>query len=181
MEEIWKDITGYEGLYQVSNFSRIRSLDRTVKVSNPTRFRFFKGQIVNPVKLPIGYLVVTLSNIRKNRRVLYVHRLVATEFIDNPNRYEVINHIDGDPTNNSLSNLEWCTQRENVGHFFKSRNKTSPYVGVSYNTKEKRWCTQLRVNGKPVWIGSFKNEQDAIKAHQKCMIENNVTSKYVMP
>lgn len=100
MEEIWKDVKGYEGLYQVSNMGRVRSLRRNI---------ILKSQITR------GYKRVALctNNIPK----LYsVHRLVANAFIPNPNNYPCINHKDENKANNCISNLEWCTQEYNLNY-----------------------------------------------------------------
>jgi len=177
MEE-WRDISGYEGLYQVSNLSRVKSLDRTLDISNPPRKRFFKGKILSPIKSKIGYLVVSLTDDDKKRKIHYIHRLTAIAFIPNSNGVDTINHIDSDKTNNSLDNLEWCTQRENMSHFFKGREKTSAYIGVSYNKIEKRWYAVIRIKNKPIWLGAYKKEKDAISAHRKYMTENNIQNKY---
>lgn len=101
MEEIWKDIEGYEGLYQVSNMGRVRSLRRNI---------ILKSKIERN-----GYERVRLctNNIPKDYSV---HRLVATAFISNPNNYPIVNHKDENRTNNCADNLEWCTQEYNVNY-----------------------------------------------------------------
>ena len=105
MKEEWRDVIGYEGRYQVSNFGRVRSL--AVK----SKTRFYKGDILSASQDKFGYMVVTLS-----RRTHKVHRLVAKAFIDNPNDYPCINHIDENKTNNRVDNLEWCTYKHNANH-----------------------------------------------------------------
>lgn len=99
--EIWKDIEGYEGLYQISNFGRIKFL---------YNYRGRNNILVPRIKR--GYYQIGL---RKNvkRKWFAVHRLVAKAFIDNPNNYPVINHIDEDKLNNNVDNLEWCTYKYN--------------------------------------------------------------------
>lgn len=101
--EKWRDIEGYEGLYQVSNMGRVRSLDR-----KDAQGHHRKGILRKQRKDRDGYLHVTLG--RDGKKTIYqVHRLVAAAFISNPNRYPVINHKDENPSNNRVENLEWCT------------------------------------------------------------------------
>ncbi len=98
MKEVWKDVVGYEGLYKVSNLGNVFSVyAKRQKALNKSKH---------------GYLMVQLwkNNIGKHHSV---HRLVATAFIDNPQKKPQVNHIDEDKTNNAAYNLEWVTQTEN--------------------------------------------------------------------
>lgn len=106
-KEIWKDISGYEGIYQVSSNGNVRSL------------KYGKERILKPFSNGTGYLSVDLccECIEDYRRI---HRLVAEAFIPNPNNLPFINHKDGIKTNNVVSNLEWCTPSENVKHAYKT-------------------------------------------------------------
>lgn len=108
--EIWKDIEGYEGYYQVSNLGRVKSLDRQIHMKNGKNM-LVSGTIM-ALQINQGYLTVRLrlGNTRKNVRV---HRLVATAFIPNPNNLPEVNHIDENKQNNSVDNLEWCTHKYN--------------------------------------------------------------------
>ena len=116
MEEIWKDIEGYEGLYQVSNMGRVKSLARTRNMNlhdhrsvAPVPERILKfGQ-------SLGYQAVTLAKDGVNR-TFRVHKLVALAFIQNPDRKPEINHKDGNKHNNKAENLEWVTAKENQRH-----------------------------------------------------------------
>ena len=116
MQEIWKDIKNYEGIYQVSNLGRVRSLTRKVKTFNG--FRTTKGQLLKPLKTNRNYFRVDLKQNQKDKYVS-IHRLVAEAFIPNPNNYPVINHIDGNTSNNIVNNLEWCTQSHNIKEAYK--------------------------------------------------------------
>lgn len=109
MEEIWKDIKGYEGYYQVSNLGNVRSLDR--KIGS----RILKGRGVKAVTDKDGYLMAHLS---RNGKATYfrIHRLVAISFIQNKENLKEINHKDENKTNNRVDNLEWCTTRYNINH-----------------------------------------------------------------
>ena len=115
--EIWKDIKGYEGLYQVSNIGRVRSVDRYVNHIGCKVIR--KGKILRPATDTSGYHGVILSknNIAKRYKV---SRLVASAFIPNPQNKEQVNHIDGNKLNNNVVNLEWCTASENIEHAYKN-------------------------------------------------------------
>lgn len=108
--EIWKDVVGYEGLYQVSNKGNVRSLDRKVNYLHGTKIN--KGKMLKPGNNADGYLFVTLS---KNNvvRPARINRMVATAFIPNPNNLPSVNHKDKNRTNNNVENLEWCTVEYN--------------------------------------------------------------------
>ena len=132
-QEIWKDIKGYEELYQVSNMGRIKSLKKYHgKTENWIEREFtLKPQISNR-----GYYRVHLSN--KGVKVFSVHRLVAQAFIKNPNDYKEVNHIDGNKTNNHFNNLEWCTRSQNEKHAYSN--------GLAKSTKRKK-IKQYDLNG----------------------------------
>lgn len=133
MKEIWKDISGYEGFYLVSNMGRVKSLPYEIKYINKYGVETttnIKGKILNPSKVGRGwddgdgYLSVTLHNRSKNRRFL-VHRLVAKAFVPNPDGKPQVNHIDGDKANNRADNLEWCTREENMRHAYYTLKRLS--------------------------------------------------------
>lgn len=111
MEEIWKDKKDYEGLYMVSNWSRVKSFDRWVKGRNGS-VRFCKGRILKPVPNSFGYLLVKLCKDGKVK-AFAVHRLVAEAFLPNPHNYPCVNHKDENKQNNNVSNLEWCSAQYN--------------------------------------------------------------------
>lgn len=113
MEEIWKDIEGYEGKYQVSNLGRVKSLKRKCNVLNG--YRTVNEKILNLNKNRYGYVTVNLSKNNKNK-ICTIHRLVATAFIPNPENKPQVNHIDGNKTNNIVENLEWVSKEENMQH-----------------------------------------------------------------
>lgn len=109
--EIWKSITDYEELYEVSNFGRVRSLPRTVAFGNQKRTTPY--MIIAPYIRPAGYATVKLGKDGKKRNA-YVHRLVALAFLgDCPSNHEVC-HRDGNKTNNTSSNLYWGTRKQNI-------------------------------------------------------------------
>lgn len=102
MEEIWKDIKGYEGKYQVSNLGRIKVLN----------YKRSGQEHIMATKNNKGYCEIRLAKDGK-RKDFIVHRLVAQAFIPNPNNLPQVNHIDENKTNNCVNNLEWCTQAYN--------------------------------------------------------------------
>ena len=116
--EIWKDIEGYEGLYQISNLGRVKSCSKLHSVKKGGTY-MSKERILVPGKDKEGYLHVRLS---KNWKVKLckIHRLVALAFIPNPENYPIINHIDEIKTNNCVNNLEWCSFKYNINY---SRNR----------------------------------------------------------
>lgn len=113
-EEIWRPIVGYEGLYEVSSYGRVRSLDRYVKCDYE-RYRLHKGKVLSPAKDRYGYLSVVLSCNGKHKTIT-VHRIVAQAFIPNPDNLPEINHRDEDKINNRVDNLEWCTAKYNMNY-----------------------------------------------------------------
>jgi hypothetical protein len=128
MQEIWKDIQGYESLYQASNLSRIRSLDRIIYYSDG-RINHTKGKIINSyIDSSNGYSIIRLSKNNKIKRYK-VHRIIAKLFLDNPNKYVQINHKDCNKTNNNIENLEWCNQSQNMKHAF-ANNLIKRYSGI---------------------------------------------------
>lgn len=152
-EEIWRQVNDYPA-YQVSNLGNVRSVDRTV-VDNHCN-RLFKGKLLKQTILTNkkGYqcLYVTLSKNGLTRKFL-VHRLVAEAFIDNPDNKEQVNHIDGNPLNNVVTNLEWCTNAENTNHAYrtmlnKKGQKLITFNGITLNLTQ--WSLKLGLNPKVV-------------------------------
>lgn len=139
MEEIWKDIQGYEGLYQVSNLGNIKSLHYRARTGNPKS----NIQYSRNMKLFIeksGYVSIKLCKSGHSKRYL-VHRIVANAFIPNPQSKPQINHKDGNKSNNTVNNLEWTTNSENQKH------------AVNLGLKEKNTVGQMghkNVMAKPI-------------------------------
>ena len=139
-EEVWKDIEGYEGYYQVSSHGRIKSLKRGWR--SREKIRVFS-------KAPNGYyrMVLSANNIRKT---ISAHRAVAEAFIPNPHNYETVNHLDFDKSNNNVNNLEWASMKENTRH-----------ACINGRHYRKR-VVQCDLSGSPirVWESAYKVELD---------------------
>lgn len=132
MNEIWKDIEGWEGIYQVSNFGRVRSLDRIVSRSR-NGDKFIKGRLLVLRHDKDGYETVHFRDASTGRnRLLKVHRLVANAFIPGVECKDQIDHINGIRNDNRAENLRWCTCKENLNYpLAKKNNSTS--TKESYN------------------------------------------------
>lgn len=132
--EIWKDIKDYEGLYQVSNWGRVKSLGNggTHKTS----------RILKSEKNTRGYLQVQLSKNGK-RKWFFIHRLVAEVFLENPENLPQVNHIDEDKTNNRVENLEWCEHKYNMN--YGTRNERISKTKI--NGKKSKKVLQFTLDG----------------------------------
>lgn len=147
MEEVWKDVVGYEGLYKVSNLGRVKTLQKQVGRKEPEK-------ILTPSEIWTGYLRLGLRKNGKTKNT-YVHRIVAQAFIPNEEHKPIINHINGDKKDNKATNLEWCTYGENsnsskkttssdrynsikvvdnYGNVFNSYREASRHWNISANT-----------------------------------------------
>ena len=153
ISEVWKDIAGYEGVYKVSDKGNVRSVDRV-----DFRGRKRDGITLKPRYDKDGYLRVTLYKNGKGKNKS-VHRLVLETFVPNLNNYPDANHRDEDKTNNELSNLEWCTRKQNVNHGTRNKKisqKLSKKVkGVNVETGESIEFNSTREAGnKGYWYGN---------------------------
>lgn len=156
MEE-WKDIKGYEGLYQVSNEGRVKSLDHIIICNNGkgVAIKKQKGKMLRSFSRCLNYQTVTLT---KNgiQKLCLVHRLVAEAFIPNPDNLPFINHKDENPANNVVENLEWCTHKYNMNYGTCQQRKSEKLKGrihkqyvwnYPYKAKEKK-VYQYTLEGK---------------------------------
>lgn len=150
--EIWKPVKGYEKYYAVSNKGRIRSLDRVILFKDG-KTRKFRGQILTlRTTNNSGYITVGLHDAGKQKTLL-VHRIVAEAFIENSNGYTEVNHIDQNKFNNEVSNLEWCTHKENVNHGDEIERGA---------IKQRRKFRQLDLDGNliKIWNGFKKMQRE---------------------
>lgn len=153
IEEIWRPVKDYEGLYEVSNLGRVRGVDRVVLSKNGKK-RFYKGQTKKQKKDKDGYLTVDLSNNGKHK-TKKVHRLVAQAFIPNPDNLPIINHKDENPSNNRYDNLEWCTNEYNLN--YGTRNKRISEKQIN-NVKKSKQVFQYTLDGELVAIWPSTHE-----------------------
>lgn len=162
--EIWKDIPGYEGLYQVSDLGNIKSLGRRVLKSNGI-YENKSSLILKQSDNGRGYKNVRLSDINGKPKSHYVHRIVALTFIGECEG--VVDHIDGIRSNNKLSNLRYLSPRDNTS--INKRNKTSKYTGVHLCKRSNKWRACIRIMQKKYPLGNFSCENQAGKAYQQAL------------
>jgi hypothetical protein len=169
--EVWKDITGYEGLYQVSSLGNIKSLAKIVNNAKGTK-SYRKERLLNPTVDFYGYK--TFGARKDGRtRILKVHKIVAQEFLNHtPSGYkEVVDHIDNDKLNNIISNLQRTSARENSTK--DRKNKSSKYRGVSKCVNTGKWHSQIYRNRKVESLGRFLDEELASQAYENALNEVN--------
>ncbi len=160
MVEIWKDIPNWEGLYQVSNLGNVKSLSR-VMTKNGKYPYISKERILTPNKNSKGYYKVTFRKDNLSYTKM-VHQLVAKSFLNHkPNLFElVVDHINDNPLDNRVENLQVITARENA---HKTQGKySSKYKGVYWHKRNKKWRSAIQINGRVKYLGDFDCE---LKAH----------------
>ena len=167
MQEEFRDVEGYEGLYQVSNLGNVKSLSR--EIYNKRGYYFTKEKILKDVIHSSGYFNVILFKDKKIKN-FRVQQLVAMAFLGHkPCGYKlVVNHIDFNKLNNNLDNLEIITNRENCNK--KHLKSSSKYVGVCWNKASKKWKAQIEINDKSNYLGSFNTELEASNAYQNKLL-----------
>jgi hypothetical protein len=163
MQEIWKDVVGYEGLYKVSNVARILRIKKDTE------------KLLTPHKESWGYFQVGLY-MNGKRKTKMLHRLVYEAF-KGPIKY-TIDHIDGDKSNNRLDNLQDITQRQNDTKKFDKTKTSSRYTGVYFDKRRNNWQSRIQINGKTITLGRFINELDAANAYQKAL---SLVSDHIPP
>ena len=183
MKEIWKEIKGYEGLYQVSNFGRIKSLERIVFGGKWGKQKVSEKILKNCIGTT-SYLKVCLNKNGK-RKNFDVHRLVGIYFLENKNNFKCLNHKDEDKSNNFVFNLEWCTHKYNNEYNGRSlkvaekqRGKKRIKVTGKNNGKYKDFCfyetfSTTRESFKKKCIKNCLDIKDFLEIYDKTFLKNN--------
>ena len=161
MEEIWKDIPGYEGYYQVSNLGRVKS-----------RFKILKPSIVK------GYYRICLSNNNKKKNI-FIHQLVSMAFLNHKpcGLKLVVHHKDSNNLNNNLNNLEIITNREN--NSIERTEKSGLPVGVDFYHKYNKYSSRISFKSKRIFLGYFDTPEQASQVYQnklneiKCLLQQS--------
>jgi hypothetical protein len=159
MEEIWKDVKGFNASYQVSDMGRVRSLDRFNSAGNK-----IKGRLLKLRPNDKGYFTIKLY-LEGKAKSRTVHQLVAESFLNHePCRHRiVVDHIDNDKQNNNLTNLQLISQRENSSK--NNIGKTSRYTGVSLDSSRNKYVANCLHNKKRKFLGRFDTELEASEAY----------------
>lgn len=186
MVEVWKDVVGYEGYYEVSNLGNIRSLDRdtTMEFRGSKRTNPFKGKVLKFGITTTGYYQVNLYCNGKGtwKRV---HRIVAEAFIENLNGKECVNHIDENKLNNNVENLEWVTVRENCLHGTKPQKQriSASIPVVAYDLDDNIIKTFDSAKDASVYFGGSEKSRGNISKAIKGKVKTafGYKWKYVQP
>lgn len=169
--EIWRDIPNYEGYYQASNLGSIRSLDRTV-IDSRGGERFYRGRLIEGSVDSGGYKQTTLS-LNGSSQCLSFFRIVAMTFLGHePNGHKlVVDHINGDKSDDRVENLRIVTHRANGSTCFRSNKGSfsSGYVGVSWDKKTSKWRAQIYHSGVVAWLGNYDTEIEASNTYQSAL------------
>jgi len=165
-EEIWKDIPDYEGLYQVSDFGKVKRLPK--KTFNGKCY-FISKQIILKPYVNGKYEYINLIKNKKSK-TFTVHKLMAITFLDYKSCKSnnlVVDHIDNNQLNNNLKNLQIITNRENTS---KDRlGYSSSFIGVSWCKTSKKWVANITINKKQVFLGSFNQEINASVVYNRAL------------
>lgn len=164
--EIWKDVIGFENRYKISNKGNL--------------FSKYKNKLLKPAKDKDGYRHITLYSGIGFNKSFRMNRMVAINFIPNPNNLTQVNHKDHVKDNDAAYNLEWCQDYENQ----RKRSEfiggeTSKYVGVRLHSKPNNWQSRISIKSKTYTLGLFKTELEAADAYEKAY--NNYYKLNILP
>ena len=199
MEEIWKDVVGYEGLYQVSNLGRVKSMERYVHKNSGGRIKnaynaHIREKVLTNTKNSKNYLTVTLSK-DKTPDIFFVHRLMAMAFLPNPYNLSDVNHKDENPSNNFIyinedgsvdyekSNLEWCTHKYNCNYgtskfrIIKTRRKNNDVSEMVKKQKETK--KRLKSRCRPLPVAQYKMDGELVATYESALQASKITGIHV--
>jgi hypothetical protein len=165
--EIWKELDGFDSLYQASNFGRIKNEKR----------------IVPQYLDKDGYCLVNLY-FNEKIKLFRLHRLIAKLFIENENNKKQVNHKNSNRSDNRIENLEWVSASENNCHKFIGKNTSSIYRGVTLMKdvkNDKKWLSQIQIDNKKIHLGMYKTEEEAYLKRLEYEKENKIINIYLQP
>lgn len=167
------DIQGYEGLYQVSDMGRIRSLPRTI-IDSIGRKQKFEGVLLKGSIHEEGY-PLTLLKVGGEQKIVRNHRMVAKAFIPNPHGYPEVNHLNGIRDDNRVQNLEWCTSKQNSLHAVEEMKNFGEHTGkprgISFHKKMDKWMAYITYRKQIYYLGYHDLKTDAYKAYFEKFVE----------
>jgi hypothetical protein len=176
--EVWKDVVGFEGLYQVSDFGRVKSLCRTTPYKDDLIHKRIISEKILKMKLMNTFYIEVMLSMNGQRNYKRVHRLVAESFIQNQENKDQINHKDGNKQNNNLSNIEWCTQSENQLHKYRYLGYTGQRGEKSVNSKlSSKQVLEIR-DKKGEYSCSQLGKLYNVSPAEICLIQNKKVRKY---
>lgn len=164
----WRDVVGYEGYYQVSNYGHVKSLQRVI-VRSDLRFRTYPEKIRQLTPSNSGYLSVGLC-VSKEVFNAFVHRLVAEAFVPKFTQDMEVDHIDTNKMNNIVCNLRPATSAQNKANSNK-RDSISKYKGVKKGSVDNSWQARIQVDGEVKYLGQFTNEENAALAYNQAALK----------
>lgn len=174
-EEEWRDVIDYEGLYQISNLGRVKSIERLKQ--NNSKLQIVSGCIKTQFLTRKKYCYSVLYKDNK-KKMKTIHRMVGIAFIPNHKNLPEVNHKDFNKLNNTLTNLEWSTGEDNRRHRSLNEKSTSKYVGVHFDRFRNKWASSITLNKKQVKFGRFDTELEAYMARYNYEIENGIRNTY---
>jgi len=165
-DEIWRDIKEYEGIYQISNLGRIKSCDRKINIQGTAHFYGSKILVCGITKQ--NYVTCKLCKNGKSKSYS-IHALVYDHFgaEKRDGKYRQIDHIDNNPSNNNIDNLQLTSARENIGKKHQNNRFTSKYPGVYRKKNSEKWIANIKINGKRKYLGAFNTEIEASNAYDQ--------------
>lgn len=164
--EVWKPVPSASGLYECSNFGRIKTTESITIDSNGFEKRLpiiLMKQTLNP----FGYLYVTVDRVKRAKKV-FSHRLIAEAFIENFENKPFVNHKNGIRDDNRVENLEWCTTRENIRHSITG--DINDISGIGVNFLHGKWISRIMIESKSYALGSYEYKEEAEKAYAKALL-----------